>query len=556
MIKHLMALTRHKSSHAGICRVGGVSAAVLVLVLAPGAGAAAAPAGVDITTVEGQAFSGTVVDGLPCPLDSATISWGDGTTSAGTSGQTPAIEGTHTYAEEGSYNGSVSYTVQPTQRLCPPGTQTTSFQATVQDAPLTATGSDSSGGAQQSLSAVVGHIVDANPGGSANDFTAQINWGDGSTTAGTVSAAAGGGFDISGSHTYASAGSYTLTTSIADLGGATTTATSTAQIAVGATPPPPPPPFQPQSASFSTVPSPPCGDNQVAFDPSASSGGNDSINRFVWTLDQSLPPYPPNHHELTTGPSDPVLTWIFRSYVSLGAYRGQRYHTPSKDDLLLPAGSSTGPVLYNVYDYTVVNPPVTVRLTVRDAHFQEVSTTQTVAFANPVVHQQVGYVAGDSWAIPGFAGPSWLVSGQRAEACPLTHSNFFGYQTNDTALVSLTGSPVRIVGHERIELKVRCPNPLGSCLGLLTVLPANTPYRARRHVAGAVIRRALAGALGSTTFVAPAGGTTSVSLRLNSRGRTLLRAHRLHRVMLVLGSLGTGGSVVLSTRSVRLRGVR
>src|ERR1019366_2737938 len=118
-IKHLTGLTRHKPSHARIqlrrlsrTRIGPLALCAVMLgmlVIAPGASAAAA--GVNITTVEGQSFTGKVADiGSGCSLASATISWGDGTASAGTSDGSTGIQGTHTYAEEGAYSGSVSYT--------------------------------------------------------------------------------------------------------------------------------------------------------------------------------------------------------------------------------------------------------------------------------------------------------------------------------------------------------------------------------------------------------------------------------------------------------------
>ncbi len=207
-----------------------------MLVIAPPASAAAA--GIDITAVEGQSFTGNVVGGLVCPLASATITWGDGTPStAGASDGSTGIQGTHTYVDEGTYSGSVSFTYQPF-RTCPTGTQTASFQATVQDAPLTGASRNFAGTAGQSLSAVTAHIDDGNPAASAGDSSAQITWGDGSTSPGSVSAAAGGGFDVTGTHTYGVAGSYPVNTSISDIGGATTSATSVAQIAAAAAQPP------------------------------------------------------------------------------------------------------------------------------------------------------------------------------------------------------------------------------------------------------------------------------------------------------------------------------
>ena len=224
--------------------MGCALAAVLGLLVGV-AVAAAASAGIDVTAVAGQSFTGNVVGGLTCPLASATVAWGDGTTSAGTSDGGTGIQGTHTYADEGTYAGSVSFIYQhPGQFSCPSGTQTASFQATVQDAVLSAAGVDSSGAAGRSLVAVVAHLQDASPAGNANDFSAQIDWGDGSTGAGTVAAAGGGGFDVTGTHTYTDAGSYAITTSITEVGGSSTTANSTAHIAATAS--------QPPSASLTT----------------------------------------------------------------------------------------------------------------------------------------------------------------------------------------------------------------------------------------------------------------------------------------------------------------
>lgn len=185
-----------------------------------------------ITVVEGQSFTGTVATVGGCVLPSAAVAWGDGMpSSTGTSDGGDGVQGTHTYADEGTYNGVVSYRCSNFG-----GAQMASFQATVQDAQLSAAGHDTQGTAGQSLGAVVAHFSDANPGASASEFSAQVAWGDGSTSTGLVAVAPGGGFDVSGAHTYTSAGNLSLSTSITDVGGSTATASSTARIA----PAPPP----------------------------------------------------------------------------------------------------------------------------------------------------------------------------------------------------------------------------------------------------------------------------------------------------------------------------
>jgi hypothetical protein len=190
---------------------------------------AGADTGVDISTTEGQPFSGRVLTTDCTVSPGSTIDWGDGTTaSAGSDAGDPSgVAGDHTYAEEGVYTGTVSY-----QTTCFPELhQTQHFQATVDDASLNASGRDVSASARQALQATVAHLTDASPNGAVADFSAMIDWGDGSTSSGTIVATAGGGFDVNGTHTYSAPGSFTVTSSIADDGGSTASASSTAQIA-------------------------------------------------------------------------------------------------------------------------------------------------------------------------------------------------------------------------------------------------------------------------------------------------------------------------------------
>src|SRR5207237_564073 len=71
------------------------------------------------------------------------------------------------------------------------------------------------------------------PGGPETlaDYSASISWGDGTpATAGTITVN-GGTFTVSGAHTYAEEGSYTITVSIVHEGLPAVTATSTAAVA-------------------------------------------------------------------------------------------------------------------------------------------------------------------------------------------------------------------------------------------------------------------------------------------------------------------------------------
>ncbi len=177
-----------------------------------------------LTGVEGGAVSGstgTFSDANPAATTSdftATITWGDGSSSIGTVtgpvGGLFSVDGNHTYAEEGSFVVRVI--------VSDIGGSSTALgaNATVNDAAIV------SSCATTALSGLsyAGHVAsltDANPAAVASDFTATINWGDNSSSTGTVSVN-GGSFDVSGSHTYASAGNFSVTTTVADDGGSAT----------------------------------------------------------------------------------------------------------------------------------------------------------------------------------------------------------------------------------------------------------------------------------------------------------------------------------------------
>lgn len=159
---------------------------------------------------------------------SATITWGDGITSAGTvaggSGSF-TVDGSHTYGDEGSYPVSVSVSDDGGSTAGGSGT------ALVADAALTATGVDVNSG--QSFTGNVASFTDGNASAAVADFAATINWGDGSSSTGTVSAS-GSSYSVAGSHTYTATGYDTVTVTIADDGGSTATATSTLLIYAGA----------------------------------------------------------------------------------------------------------------------------------------------------------------------------------------------------------------------------------------------------------------------------------------------------------------------------------
>jgi hypothetical protein len=160
----------------------------------------------------------------------ATIDWGDGTTSTGTvvgPGPSFSVQGGHTYADEGNDQASVTLT-----RISDQAKSTVSGTVAVAEHD-----SLTPGGVQffpmlgVAYNNVVATFSDSDPATPATDFVATIDWGDGTTTPGTVSGS-NGSFSVSGSHTYNASGQKAVSVSIADdtPGTATTTAHSTAAV--------------------------------------------------------------------------------------------------------------------------------------------------------------------------------------------------------------------------------------------------------------------------------------------------------------------------------------
>ncbi len=76
----------------------------------------------------------------------------------------------------------------------------------------------------------VASFSDLDPNGNAKDFTAIINWGDGHSTPGKITANKQGGFDVSGTNTFTNAGTFAVSTDIQDFGGALVSVTATAKV--------------------------------------------------------------------------------------------------------------------------------------------------------------------------------------------------------------------------------------------------------------------------------------------------------------------------------------
>ena len=194
----------------------------------------AVSAGPPITATEGTSFTGTIAtlsdtaSSLTASDFSATVHWGDGTSTTGgvsaTGTGTFNVAGSHSYSDEGSY----SVTVTVTEATGGTGaTGSAGFDATVADARLSASPVSASATAGSAFAGTVATFTDANTGAPVSDYSTTIEWGDGSRSAGTVSSTGTGSFAVSGTHTYSSPGAYSAAVSVDDVGGSSATATST-----------------------------------------------------------------------------------------------------------------------------------------------------------------------------------------------------------------------------------------------------------------------------------------------------------------------------------------
>jgi PKD repeat protein len=143
---------------------------------------------------------------------SATITWGDGTQSAGvvteSNGQFQ-VTGSHTYAADGNYAVQVTVTDQYGATL-----STTGAVSVVRD-PLSGYGNMVKANAGVALNNVlVGVYTDPDGGDQVGEYTATINWGDGTASSLGVVSGSCGLFEVCGSHTYATPGEYVPTVQV------------------------------------------------------------------------------------------------------------------------------------------------------------------------------------------------------------------------------------------------------------------------------------------------------------------------------------------------------
>jgi len=182
-----------------------------------------------ILSQEGSSFSGMVVTftdqntGALASGFNAAINWGDGTVSPGViiadGNGAFAVNGSHTYAEEGVYAPVVIVQDLGGSELDVEGS------AQVVDAPLIAQSFQPSVVTiGNPVNGVLASFLDENPFGLASQFTTTITWGDGSATStGTIVTEGNGEFSVSGQHAYTETGLFPVTVSVFDEGGSTAT---------------------------------------------------------------------------------------------------------------------------------------------------------------------------------------------------------------------------------------------------------------------------------------------------------------------------------------------
>lgn len=192
---------------------------------------------VPVTATEGQPFTNTTVETFTAGATStftATIDWGDKTTPttgtvSGDGAGNFTVAGDHDYVKFGNYRIKVTLTNPTTTKA------TTLFSsAKVKDAALTASGMSFTTQKGAVFSGSVATFTDDDPNAVATPKpteTATINWGDGTTSVGTITQATPGGpFTVSGKHSYGVAKTFNVTTLIRDPGGSKATATGQATV--------------------------------------------------------------------------------------------------------------------------------------------------------------------------------------------------------------------------------------------------------------------------------------------------------------------------------------
>jgi hypothetical protein len=233
------------TSNAGDTAVGVGSCVVAPATLSATGTAISSVEGTGATGIEVARFTTSDLLATPDRFD-VRIDWGDGSPVDTTSGALVpvtagaySVRGTHTYDNAGTY--AVTATVEDTAGVPeradgssgPGNLVTTTATATVAEAALAIQGAGQlTVHASNTGTVTLATFTDASSFGTASDYHAQINWGDGQSSAGTVGWVDGTTWAVTGSHVYAYTGPapHPLQVSIQDAGGSTATAATSVAI--------------------------------------------------------------------------------------------------------------------------------------------------------------------------------------------------------------------------------------------------------------------------------------------------------------------------------------
>jgi hypothetical protein len=222
-----------------ITNTGGQSTIASGAATVPGTPPIFGPTGQFLVTAQNTAIPATTTVGAftyaPNPTASASIftaaiTWGDGHSTAGTVvGPTNGsfdVKGGNSYAQPGKY--PVSITVQDQS-----GHSTTISSTVIVTPrnPAVFTGANFAVITGVPTSVAVATVTDANPQANKSNITADIAWGDGHLSSGTITGPDTNGlYTVTGTNTYASGpGPFNVTVSISDPSGLVGTANSVAQ---------------------------------------------------------------------------------------------------------------------------------------------------------------------------------------------------------------------------------------------------------------------------------------------------------------------------------------
>ena len=282
----------------------------------------------------------------------------------------------------------------------------------------------------------------------------------------------------------------------------------------GGDPPPPPPPAAP-TAAFTWGPKGPCSGRAVAFDASGSTAGAAPIVSYRWVFS-------------AVGPETDVVS---KTTTSPGVFQ-------SFDAFLTRTGLS---------QVTYRRPPSTVTLTVTDRDGRTAETRREVDFTNPISVVSVS-----------------LAGGQTSPAlkpCPESPS------VDPTLVLSVLPKPSSgpaLVQGGTLVIPQGCPSGGRVCgaaavANVVSRLIPGDPCRrlqpgdpCRRVAAGAQRRRSIRVAKPSSVLIRP-GRRGKLKLKLNRRGRALLRSRRLRRVRVTYAPFVVGRKPKTTTRVVRVR---